>query len=248
MDTKKTMIAPFARDAPNFSSKQPLELKRFIREMEDIWNDVGIMDDEEKKRLIGKYADFESEEEWQTLETYQRGYTWLEFKAELVENYPEVAAAERGTPARIRQLCQEWKEISLGDLEALYAFLRSFRAEAKKLMRPPAVMSNRELVQLFVGSLSEPMALAVLQFLGSSGEERRAQRRPEDPYDLAEVFKAAVVVSEDAEQMFYLINKTFPESVNERVLAPTLPTSNTNDMAQRIEDGSILCRVWWSSY
>jgi len=43
------MIAPGARDAPKFSSRKPQELRRFVRQMEDLWKDAGITEDEEKK-------------------------------------------------------------------------------------------------------------------------------------------------------------------------------------------------------
>ncbi|KAF8806711.1 hypothetical protein BYT27DRAFT_7102176, partial [Phlegmacium glaucopus] len=144
----KTMVAPGTRDAPKFSSKKPQELRRFLRQMEDLWKEAGIVDDEDKKTSIGKYADQESEEEWTALETHEQGHSWEEFKKELVENYPESAAAERGTPARIRQLCAETRNIRLGDLQALYAFRRAFMSEAKKLLKAPAAMANRELVEL----------------------------------------------------------------------------------------------------
>ena len=101
--------------------------------MEDLWQEANITEDEEKKESIGKYADQESEEEWKALDTYEKGYSWGEFKEELISNYPEAAAAERGTPARLRQLCMETKEIRLGDMTALYAFRRAFLTEAKKL-------------------------------------------------------------------------------------------------------------------
>ena len=161
----KTMVSPGTRDAPKFSSAKPHELRRFLRLVEDLWRDAGITDDEVKKTSIGKYADQDSEEEWRALETYEPGHSWEEFKAELIENYPEAAAAERGTPARIRTLCMETRDIKLGDMPTLYIFRRAFMAEAKKLMRPPAAMSNRELVELFIGCLSESMASAVLQYL-----------------------------------------------------------------------------------
>jgi hypothetical protein len=216
----KAMITPGARDAPKFSLKRPQELRRFVRQMEDLWREAGIVDDEEKKEGLGKYADHESEEEWKALETYERGNTWDEFKDELISNYPEAAAAERGTPARLKQLCNETKGIQLGDLTTLYAFRRAFIAEAKKLTKPPAAMSNRELVELFIGSLSEAMAAAVLQALGNravsgmktnreekrKGMEKVVARRPEDRYDLEEVCRAAIQVSEGSQGMFHLMN------------------------------------------
>jgi hypothetical protein len=90
--------------------------------MEDLWQEARIVDDDVKKMMIGKYADQESEEEWTALEAYEAGHSWAEFKEELIENYPEAVVAERGTPARIRQLCSETRDIRLGDLGALYAF------------------------------------------------------------------------------------------------------------------------------
>ena len=67
--------------------------------------------DSEKKESIGKYADQESEEEWGALKAFNEGYTWDEFKKELLDNYPEASAAEGGTPARIRQIVWEANNI-----------------------------------------------------------------------------------------------------------------------------------------
>jgi hypothetical protein len=244
--TNKVMIAPGARDAPKFSSKRPQELRRFVRQMEDLWKESGVEKDEEKKDSIVKYTDQDSEEEWKALGTYEKGSTWDQFKDELMENYPEAAAAERGTPARIKQLCEEIKGIRLGDLTALYSFRRAFTAEAKKLTKAPAVMSNRELVELFIGSLSETMAAAVLQFLGNraeAGKQKEAavssktNRRPEDKYDLEEICKAAIQVSESSQGMFHLMNKPLPEPVSERrVMMFNQPASETTNLIQKLEE------------
>lgn len=232
------IIPDYARDAPRFSLGRPEELPRFLRQMEDMWDGAGIVDDEEKKRLVGNYADQQSEDEWRALDTYQSGFTWLEFKAELVESYPEVAAAVRGTPSRIRQLCREWEGIGLGDLGALHAFRRAFLSEATKLLSAPAVMSNRELVELFLLTLSERMRLAVWDFLGSRANASLKQRRPEDRYDLREVCRAAVVVSENAHATFCITGvRDFPESVEtRRGVVDDVPASETRSLVQRIED------------
>ena len=197
----RSMISPSNRDAPRFSSRRPQELRRFLRSMEDLFKDAGIDNDEEKKASIGKYADQESEEEWRALGTFYRGHSWKDFKEELMKNYPEAAEAERGTPARIRQVCREAKGIELGDLSALYAFRRAFMAEAKKLTQDPVAMSNRELVELFLGTLSPTFAREVIQHLGNQVEigkqilfpttTTQQKKRPEDRYDLEQVYNAA---------------------------------------------------------
>ena len=246
----KTMVAPGTRDAPRFSSKKPQELRRFLRQIEDLWREAKIEDDETKKCSIGKYADQESEEEWSAFETYDTGHSWEEFKMELIENYPEAAAAERGTPARIRSLCAETGNIRLGDLSALYAFRRAFMAEAKKLIKAPAAMANRELVELFMGCLSESMASAVLQLLGNgmssskdktktTGKEKEAMaaRRPEDKYDLEDVCKAAIQVSESSQGMLHLMKRESLESADSRgVYLYNQPTSESNTLSQKVEE------------
>jgi hypothetical protein len=214
MGEKKSMVLPGTRDAPRFSSSKPKELRRFIRQMEDAWRDAGVEDEVEKKENLGKYADQESEEEWGALETFGKGYSWADFKKEILENYPEASAAERGTPARIRQIVREADSIDLGDTTRLYAYRRAFLAEANKLRKAPQVMSNRELVELFMSGFSTPMGQAILQYLGSNGKalnksknakekeaEAKGVRRPEDKYDLEEVCSAATEVSENAQGM-----------------------------------------------
>jgi hypothetical protein len=213
------MIYPGSKDAPKFKSDSPRELRRFIRLMEDLWQDVGVTDDKQKKIMLGKYADQNSEEEWAAFDAYKEG-SWKEFKEELLENYPEAAAAERGTPARIRQICSETHKIVLGDMPSLYAFRRAFMAEAKKLQKDPEVMANRELVELFISCFTDSLASAVLQYLnhnppkpkaktGNSNNpnEKKETRRPEDKYDLEDVCRAALQVSENSQGMFHLMNK-----------------------------------------
>jgi len=212
MVDRKQMILPGNRDAPKFSATKPKELRRFIRQMEDLWREAGIEESEEKKESLGKYADQESEEEWKALDTYGISHGWEEFKKEILENYPEAAAAERGTPARIRHIVKETDGIELGDVSKLYAYRRAFLAEANKLMKAPAVMSNRELVELFFGGLSLGLGQAVLQYLGGNTRGRKTgkepvgtdgtdPRRPEDRYDLEEVCRAAGEVCENAQGM-----------------------------------------------
>jgi hypothetical protein len=241
----KSMISPSARDAPRFSSNRPQELRRFVRIMEDLWEQAEITDDEVKKVTLGKYADQESEEEWKAFATYPKGHSYKEFKAELMDNYPEAAEAERGTPARIKQVCRERKGIKLGDLGALYAFRRAFMAEARKLTTTPPAMSNREMVELFIGTLSQPFAQAVIQFLGNKMEAihqaalaagvSKTPRRPEDRYDLEEVCKAAIQVSDNSQGMFYLMKSGVEKAEGRRESNFNQYASETSDLVQKLE-------------
>ena len=242
--TERKMPAPGTRDAPRFTSEKPEGLRRFIRLMEDLWKEAGITKDAAKKSMIGKYADLDSEEEWAAFKTFEDGHSWEEFKAELIENYPEAAAAERGTPARIRQLCAETSKIRLGDMPALYAFNRAFMAEARKLQKPPKAMANRELVELFIGCLSESLGSALLQYLGnkifstsSKKDGAKEERRPEDRYDLEEVSKAAIWVSDNSQGIFALMKQESSMKAGDRgVLLFNQPVSESKALTEKVDE------------
>jgi hypothetical protein len=249
--TDKRMVAPGSKDAPRFKSSKPEELRRFIRMMEDLWEEAGVTNDQSKKTMIGKYADRESEEEWTAFETFGDGCSWDEFKDELLENYPEAAAAERGTPGRIRQICLETGKIELGDMTALYTFRRSFMSEAKKLKNPPEAMANRELVVLFFGCLSDAFASTLLLHLGNNppsptpvkgkGVSRLlglhmtptvVQRRPEDKYDIEDVCKAALLVSENSQGMYNVLGRAAQRST----MLFTQPVSETKVLGEKLSE------------
>ena len=247
MGSQKRMVAPGSKDAPRFKSSKPEELRRFISLIEDLWKDHGVTDAQAKKLMIGKYADRESEEEWTSFDTFGDGHSWEDFKDELMENYPEAAAAERGTPGRLKLICSETPKVRLGDMPALYAFRRAFMSEAKKLLKEPAVMANRELVELFYDCLSDQLASAVLNYLGNksmdavtvSGKTKTksvsgevAQRRPEDKYDLDYICKVALLVSENSQGMFSLMGK--PSERN--VLLFTQPVSENKVLTDKLHD------------
>ena len=261
VERERKMPAPGTRDAPRFSSEKPEGLRRFIRLMEDLWKEAGVTSDDVKKSTIGKYADQDSEEEWAAFKSFEPGHSWREFKDELVENYPEAAAAERGTPARIRQLCSETSKVKLGDMPALYAFNRAFMAEARKLQKPPEAMANRELVELFIGCLSESLSSALLQYLGnkifsnstgaSKGKSadamgasaegtsttKREPRRPEDRYDLEEVSKAAIWVSDNSQGIFALMRKESSARSGDRgVLLFDQPVSESKILTDKVDE------------
>ena len=244
MASNKKIVSPGSRDAPKFHSKRPEDLIRFIDLIEDLWKEAGITDDETKKSTIGRYADKDSEEEWAAFKTFRRGHSWEEFKQELIKNYPQAAAAERGTPARIRQLCAEQSKVRIGDMVALYTFARAFNKEAKKLQEPPVAMANRELVELFLGCLSESFVAAVLQALNLSKPNAKAReadgsvaRRPEDKYDLDDVYRTAIEVSENSSVMFDLMKKEAKLHSEERgVLLFNQPISETNALNDRVQE------------
>ena len=94
--------------------------------------------------------------------------------------------------------------------------LNSILTEARKLLKPPHIMSNRELVELFVGCLSEALGSAALQYLGNRGpgfksKKGKGRSREEEPSSSeanntedaedessSDICAAAIKVSEDS--------------------------------------------------
>jgi hypothetical protein len=95
--SSKSMPLPGSRGAPNFDKAKPIELLRYIEQMEDIFKEYGVDDDQDKKRYLGKYTDQMTEYEWRAFETYDSSSSYEEFKAALIDDYPEAKMAGKGT-------------------------------------------------------------------------------------------------------------------------------------------------------
>ena len=201
--SSKTMPLPGSRGAPNFDKDKPIELLRFIEQMEDLFREYGVDGDQAKKRYLGKYTDQKTEFEWRAFDTYDSSSTYEEFKTALIDDYPEAKMAGKGTLSNLRKICKEHQRIHVDDFAELKSLTRSFKAEQKLLLKPPALVSNRELVDLFLGCLKEAFRAQVEHSLNiqlSKDSKKRSvdddkARRPEDPYDILEVIEMAETIA-----------------------------------------------------
>lgn len=82
------------------------------------------------------------------------------------------------------------------------ALKRVFKAEAAKLTKDPALVSNRELVQKFLEHLTPDFRAMIITRLSTTKKSTTAMttganpvlRRTEDPYDIDEVINKAVEI------------------------------------------------------
>ena len=65
------------------------ELPRWLDTMKEFLNNHGIAADQDLKEYIGKYADQDSADEWQSLDMYSKGM-FEEHKKVILETYPEL--------------------------------------------------------------------------------------------------------------------------------------------------------------
>jgi hypothetical protein len=210
------MPQPGTKDAPKFDENKPSELVRFIDRMEDLFKLHSVTVAQDKIDTLGKYTSAETESEWRALETFTGG-DWDKFKEEIIQSYPEASSLSRGSLARLKKICKEKggrNAITRTDLTELLSLRRAFTAEAEKLLKPPALLSNSELVQAFVDCLSDDFARRLADKLDSLDDAKKLSNataaqggpalpvRKEDRFTWKEVMTAAVRIAESASQPF----------------------------------------------
>ncbi|EDR07192.1 uncharacterized protein LACBIDRAFT_328208 [Laccaria bicolor S238N-H82] len=153
--SSRPMPLPGSRGAPNFDKEKPIELSRFIDQMEDLFTEHGINDDQEKKKQLGRYTDQKTEFEWRAFNTFAPEVEYKEFKQVLINDYPEAKMAGKGTLANLRKICKDHQCINIDDFIALKNLTRSFWAEQKLLLMPPALDVHKGLaLQVIPGLVS----------------------------------------------------------------------------------------------
>jgi len=201
--SQKTMPLPASRGAPFFDKSKPIELLQFIDQMEDLFEEYGIRNDQDKKKKLGKYTDQQTEFEWKAFKEFEDGVDFAEFKKALIDDYPEAQMARKGTLTALKNVCRENSRLLEGDYAQLKTLIRSFRAQQKLLLVPPILVSNRELVDMFLGCLRESFASQVWSSLNieqtrdrkQKDKEDTAVRQPEDPYDILDVIDIAETIA-----------------------------------------------------
>lgn len=197
--SRQRMPKPGEKNAPTFDPEKPEELGRFFDRIEDWFKDEGLEDDTEKKTRIVKYLDPDSEIQWKAFPKFLEG-TFHDFKAEVMESYPEAEEVMKGSVTALKRKIKKLGPVAPDDKSELSALIRVMTAEVMKLKSiTPPIHTNRELVELFLERLTPDFAsrvasklsvhrsIAAVQEVGGVD----AARNPEDMYDITEVMAVA---------------------------------------------------------
>jgi hypothetical protein len=185
------MPNPMASGAPTWDGR-PNTLRDFLWRLDWQLEVSGITADVEKLRWAVSYVEPSIRDEWSSFAEYITP-DWTLFIARLKREYPELVLDEQGSVSGLRSLCGRFRHISQYDEERLLDYKRKFTAIANKCLSPPALVTNRELVEMFVGSLDKNFQESLNNRLSTSGTLRAgAMVRDEDPYDWTEVISKAV--------------------------------------------------------
>lgn len=200
------MPANSSRDAPKFDPEKPEELIRFFKLVEDLFKTCQIQDVKEKKDYAGRYTDSQTEREWQGMEHFEKG-TWEEWKKEIISSYPAASSLISGSLRALKEVCAMHRGLTMNDVAEVKSLKRKFNAESKKLVEKSSIISNRELVNMFMNCLDERYQMEISTRLSSiqAGRVADPDYRAEDPYKLKDVMEAAELLAESAGSTFFSV-------------------------------------------
>lgn len=154
-------------NSPSFDGKTASSLKRFLRHCKAIVREAGITDADEQKTCLLDYINKDNiREQFEKLSTYAGG-TFDEWCRDIESLYPEIEDMGTGSLEMLTNLCKEAraKGLTQNDLGAIRRFKVSFSSEAEKLLRPPASVTNKTLVDLILETLDRGFANSVESIL-----------------------------------------------------------------------------------
>lgn len=219
MPGSKDMPSPYARDAPKFNSEKPEELNRYIRRLEELFIKYNVEDDQEKIRYLGAYTDARTEKEWEAMASFEAG-VFADHKKEIIDSYPEASNEARGSMKELKRVRDSFSGITCQDLTKLQSYKRAFVAEAKKLQKVPALLSNHEAIEYFMKPLSSGFRKKIVDKLDLvdmvAPTEADGNRRAEDRYPLEKVIETAVNIARGMQSSYGNSESSSGNSDNDR--------------------------------
>ncbi|KIM34750.1 hypothetical protein M413DRAFT_22993 [Hebeloma cylindrosporum] len=194
----KDMPSPWARNALRFNYEKPEELNRYIWRLEELFSKNGIENDKTKIKWLGTYADARTEKELEAMPTFDEGNFTAHIK-EIIESYPEASNEARDSIKELKRIRDAAGNITCQDLGKLQAYKRAFTAEAKRLQKEPALMSNHEAIEYFLKPLSDGFRkkiidkLDIIDLVNPDAENKN--RRPEDRFPLEKFIATAISIA-----------------------------------------------------
>ena len=135
-----------------FTGKDPDLLERYSDHIEQLLKSCNITDEQEKKKYLVKYTSPSVEREWKGLDRYDLGFTYDEFKEDILDSYLETSDASMGVYQRLTNLNQRYWGLGINEGGRVFDYIRGFQAAGKELLGKNK-MTSRELVTEFLATL-----------------------------------------------------------------------------------------------
>nr|GAT45338.1 predicted protein [Mycena chlorophos] len=152
---------PWDRDRPHFDTDAAEDLLDFLDQMEIIFTQGQITDDQHKKEVLTGFLSYKKRALWRSWDTYGSKHSFADFQAKFKSAYPELRVIESGLLSQLKDLCSRSKGINKSEQGKLRRFGLEFTYLVNKLQKSPAVLSNSEACSWYLQTLNPEFAQAV---------------------------------------------------------------------------------------
>ena len=175
--------------APKFMPDQPRELRRYFKELNHLFSNAKVTDDEEKKAHACRYLDVDSAELWESLPEFAAGETYLDFTKAIYDLYPGSEDERKWTVAAMDKLVSDRLQLGIRSLDDLGQYYRAFRT-ITQFLRDKNRISEAEQSRAFVRGFQPDLWDRIVRRL----ELKFPDHFPDEHYPFEQIHTAAKFV------------------------------------------------------
>ncbi|KAF7348937.1 hypothetical protein MVEN_01414100 [Mycena venus] len=191
MATPTPMPARGDRNAPQFDSSKPHELRRYFTDLEFLLDRAAVTDSTDRKKHATRFLSVEDQETWEALPSFQEARnSYAEFKADVLKLYAGNDEERRFELSDMDALIGHYSRVGILSLEDLTTFYRKFLRITTYLISKKR-LSEVEQSRSFLRAM-QPASFSVDVKLRL--QIKKPDVRPADPYALADIYEAAEFV------------------------------------------------------
>jgi hypothetical protein len=137
------------RSSPSFDGNTAESLMKYLKNCKMIIKGAGLTTDLEQKEIVSKYLPITTAGEWEGMSGYTTG-TFDEWVEQIEQLFPEIRTMQIGSLQELDKICQKYQGIKKTDKGKIERFNLSFGHEARKLEKPPSLVTNIALVDKYL--------------------------------------------------------------------------------------------------
>jgi hypothetical protein len=190
MATPPSMPARGHSTAPKFEGNNARELRRYFDEIEHLFTQCAVTDNDPKKKFLIRYVDIDTEDSWRQIAEFGNALsTYDELKNAILKLYPGADGERIWTFEDLDNLTGQWARIGIRHKEDLGDYHRKFLA-ITAFLKSKRRLSDNEIKRAFVRGFRNELWSLVLSRL----RIKTPDHHPDDPWDVSDVFDATIFV------------------------------------------------------
>ncbi|PCH37007.1 hypothetical protein WOLCODRAFT_92235 [Wolfiporia cocos MD-104 SS10] len=175
--------------APVFDSSQPRSIQRFFQDLKHLFTLCAVIDEEEKKQWVVRYAPIDEADLFEVLPAYSPGTPYADFKKAVYNLYPGTDDERKWSVADMDQLVGECARLGIHSIADLAGYHRDFLAITTFLISKNRI-SAAEQGRAFARGFQPALWARILWRL----ELKDPDHYPDDPYVVDDIHRAATFV------------------------------------------------------